>query len=105
MRVEEHLRERTDRRHHLRAEGNVRHKMAIHDVEVQPLGTRFLHAFGLGGKPAKVRRQQGRRYNHWPEAMQRNRWASMTRNGWRRPPNLLWTAGFSPLQRCDTKQR
>ena len=40
VRVEEQLRQRTERPHHRRAEGEIGHEMAVHDVQVQPVGAR-----------------------------------------------------------------
>jgi len=37
---------------HSGAEGNIRHEMAVHDVEVQPIGT---SAGGTGGFRAQTR--------------------------------------------------
>jgi hypothetical protein len=43
--VEKQFGERADGFDHLRAEGNVRDEMAIHDVEMQPVGTGFSGTF------------------------------------------------------------
>ena len=66
--VEEHLRQRTNRAHHLGTEGNVRDKMPVHDVQVQPLRAGLAGALRLGGKLAEVRGEQGRGDNHAQEA-------------------------------------
>ena len=43
MHVEEFFTERTEGFHHRRAEGNVRHEMPVHDVEVQPVRAGTIH--------------------------------------------------------------
>ena len=48
MDVKKNFRQRPDGFDDLRAEGNVRHEMAVHDVEVQPVGA------GLGARTASL---------------------------------------------------
>jgi len=47
-----------------RTERDVRHEMPVHDVQMQPIRAGGIHSFDLSGKPAEIRSQQRRRYNH-----------------------------------------
>ena len=62
--IEKHLRDRPHRFDHLWAKGKIWHKMAVHDVEVQPLGIGFADARGLFSEAAKISRKKRRRDNH-----------------------------------------
>jgi hypothetical protein len=48
----------------LGAEGNVGDEMAVHDVEMNPVGFGFFDAAGFGGEFAEVSSQQRGRNNH-----------------------------------------
>ena len=54
------LRQRPDGFDDLRAEGNVRHEMAVHDVEVQPVGAGPVGAFGFLAESGRGRRRAAR---------------------------------------------
>src|SRR5204863_7981594 len=60
MDVERKLGVFADRRDDRGPERNVVHKMAIHDVEVQPVRARFFRAMDLGFEMRKIRRENGR---------------------------------------------
>src|ERR1019366_597053 len=62
--VEENLYERTKRLDHLRAEGNILHEMPIHDIEVEPIGARAVHACGLFCETSEIGGQQRGGNNH-----------------------------------------
>ena len=64
--IEKQFRERTHRLDHLRAEGNVGHKVTIHDVEVQPVATGSLRTFGPLAEAGVIRSEQrwGDNYIH-----------------------------------------
>src|SRR6266545_2909451 len=49
---------------HLRSERDVRHEMAVHDVQVQPPGAGPFRPQGFRGKLAEIRRQEGRGNDH-----------------------------------------
>ena len=48
----------------VRAERDVRHEMAVHDVQVQPISAGGVDPFSFFGEPAVIGCQQGRRNNH-----------------------------------------
>src|SRR5206468_13052297 len=62
--IKRHARERANDLHDLRAEGDVRHEMAIHDVEMEPVGFGAVGAHGLSRESSKIRGEQRRRDNH-----------------------------------------
>ena len=46
---------------HWKAETNVGHEIAVHDVKMKPIGTKSDHFGGLCSELRKIRRQNGRR--------------------------------------------
>ena len=62
--VERYGADRLHRLHHRQAEGQVRHEVRVHDVEVQPVG--IGDALDLVGEAGEVRRQQARRDHRFP---------------------------------------
>ena len=66
MNVEKHFGQRADGAHDCRAEGNVRHEMAVHDVKVQPVGAGTVGACGFLAKAGGVGGEQRGRDNHEP---------------------------------------
>ena len=50
MHVENQFGERADGADHIRTERYIRHEMAVHDVEMQPVGFRSLDAARLPGE-------------------------------------------------------
>ncbi|OJU11012.1 MAG: hypothetical protein BGN86_09675 [Caulobacterales bacterium 68-7] len=47
------------RLHHHRADGDVGHEVAVHDVDVQPVGAGGLHGPNLFPEAREIRRQDG----------------------------------------------
>src|SRR3954466_5817495 len=66
MDVEEHPCQRANRFDYRRAERNVRDEMAVHDVQVEPIGPGRAGAGGFFGELAKIRREQRGRNYHAP---------------------------------------
>ena len=58
MHVEEHFGERPQLRDDRRAEGDVRHEMAVHDVEVQPFRAGLGGAVNVLGELAEIGGEQ-----------------------------------------------
>ncbi len=56
--------QRTDGFYHLRAKGNIGNKMAVHDVEMQPISLGMSRSGGSFSKGGVVGCKQGRRNNH-----------------------------------------
>ncbi|MND80444.1 hypothetical protein D3C80_722160 [compost metagenome] len=54
MRIEESLGARTNCFHHLRTERDVRNEMAIHNIDMNPVGTRFKHGIDFLAQARKV---------------------------------------------------
>ena len=54
--------------HYSGAEGNIRHEMPIHNVEMDPIGFGFFDAARFGGELTEISGQQRRRNNHRREA-------------------------------------
>src|SRR5256885_1506090 len=48
--------------------GNIRHKMAVHNIEVQPFCSRTVEAFDLFAEASKICSQQRGRNNHGGES-------------------------------------
>ena len=55
MHVQRERRRFSDSSHHVRADGDVGHEMAVHYVYVNPVGPSTLDSFDLLGEPAEVR--------------------------------------------------
>ena len=60
MDVERELGERLDRLDDGRAEGDVRHEMTVHDVDVEEIGMGLVDARTLGAEIAEIGRDDGR---------------------------------------------
>jgi hypothetical protein len=60
--VERHVHGLPQRRDHRRPDGDIWHKVAVHDVDVQERGSAFDGLFGVRSEPRKVSREDGRRY-------------------------------------------
>ena len=60
MDVERKLSVLADRRDNGGPEGNVIDEMAIHDVEMEPIGARFFDAMDLGFEMGEIRGENGR---------------------------------------------
>jgi hypothetical protein len=64
MHVKENLHQRADGLHHFRAEREVRNKMSVHDVQMQPVGPRMIDPPGFPAEAREVGGQQRRRNDH-----------------------------------------
>ena len=61
MHIEGQTQMRTQRHEHRRPERDVRHEMAVHDVQVQPIGAGRLNGAGLILQPAEIGGEQAGR--------------------------------------------
>jgi hypothetical protein len=62
MDVHRDLHVRAQRLHHVRADGDVGDEVAVHHVDVQPIGARRLDRAGFLAETRKIRRQDRRGY-------------------------------------------
>jgi len=63
MHVERHVRQRPQRRDHIRSKADIRHKIAVHNVEMQPV--RILHRPQAITHPRVVAREHRGSYFHF----------------------------------------
>ena len=81
-------------RDHGGTEGNIVHEMAIHDVEMQPIGAGIFGAMDLGFETREVRGEDG-----WSdESFRRDHDRKRTSNAERRTSNAEFKAGMSPIR-------
>src|ERR1041385_6122019 len=90
MNVEKHFRAGPDGFDDMRPEGNVRHEMAVHDIQVQPLRARPVGALDLFGEASVIRGQQRGRNNH-ARSVTNCRGGSQRPHAWSRPRFYDWS--------------
>ena len=60
MHVERLFRMRLDRFHDRRADGDIGHEMAVHDIDMDEIGARLLDRLDLGAQAREIGRKNGR---------------------------------------------
>src|SRR3954471_13322243 len=100
MNVENAFGMRSHRFYESRPEGNIRNELPVHDVEMQPVRARSIHALGFTSGSTEIRRQERRRNNH--DSENKDSTQRMKDGNWR---SILTPVCGSAFRRLPTVHR
>ena len=101
MHVERHVRQRPQRRDHIRSKADIRHKIAVHNVEMQPV--RILHRPQAITHPRVVAREHRGSYFHFLSPVSSRAVRGLPRRLRGAAAHLLKTRGPPALLRAERR--